>query len=460
MNKRDRNKSIRELENLAIEILDFKAERKLRRPLLIEFCGSPKSGKSTTITSLNQFLKRNGFTTTVLTERASVCPVSNKKDPFFNIWTLTSAVAEIIEHLDKNDTDIIIADRAIFDALCWFEWLNKNDSIESPYLNDENYKSLISFIKMDLLKDYIDIVYVFKVEPKISIEREYSNLLTDKRGSIMRESTLKSFSESVDNVINTHKQDFREVITIDTGTKENNQSPNVVSYNVTKSILDTLRMLLIEKVGFFNKSELLDNGLKEGVNELSLIKNASINYKERDFVENSLEYIQPLPIVVITNKEKDKVLVVKKSTKKTSKDSPERNKTLLYLGGHIRQEDSKNSIDKTITKSLRREIYEEIGESINVENVEPFLIYTPTYSSKSEKHLAICYVVEMDLLERKFKLTSDEHVMKTGKSISGHTMTINTLVQKERKNLESWSIEILKKVFNIKNLKQPELFKE
>ena len=222
MNKRDRNKSIRELENLAIEILDFKAERKLRRPLLIEFCGSPKSGKSTTITSLNQFLKRNGFTTTVLTERASVCPVSNKKDPFFNIWTLTSAVAEIIEHLDKNDTDIIIADRAIFDALCWFEWLNKNDSIESPYLNDENYKSLISFIKMDLLKDYIDIVYVFKVEPKISIEREYSNLLTDKRGSIMRESTLKSFSESVDNVINTHKQDFREVITIDTGTKENN----------------------------------------------------------------------------------------------------------------------------------------------------------------------------------------------------------------------------------------------
>jgi predicted NUDIX family phosphoesterase len=338
--------------------------------------------------------------------------------------------------------------------------LNKNDSIESPYLNDENYKSLISFIKMDLLKDYIDIVYVFKVEPKISIEREYSNLLTDKRGSIMRESTLKSFSESVDNVINTHKQDFREVITIDTGTKENNQSPNVVSYNVTKSILDTLRMLLIEKVGFFNKSELLDNGLKEGVNEFSLIKNASINYKERDFVENSLEYIQPLPIVVITNKEKDKVLVVKKSTKKTSKDSPERNKTLLYLGGHIRQEDSKNSIDKTITKSLRREIYEEIGESINVENVEPFLIYTPTYSSKSEKHLAICYVVEMDLLERKFKLTSDEHVMKTGKSISGHTMTINTLVQKERKNLESWSIEILKKVFNIKNLKQPELFKE
>jgi len=104
MNDKNRNDKIKELENLAIEILEFKQERKLRRPLLIEFCGSPKSGKSTTITSLNQFLKRNGFSTTILTERASICPVSNKKDPFFNIWTLTSAIAEIVENLDKNDS--------------------------------------------------------------------------------------------------------------------------------------------------------------------------------------------------------------------------------------------------------------------------------------------------------------------------------------------------------------------
>lgn len=458
MDNQNRSARIKELENLAIEILDFKAERKLRRPLLIEFCGSPKSGKSTTITSLNQFLKRNGFSTTVLTERASVCPISNKKDPFFNIWTLTSAIAEIIEHLDKNDTDIIIADRAIFDALCWFEWLNKNDSIESPYLNEENYKSLLSFIKMDLLKDYIDIIYVFKVEPKISIEREYSSLLTDKRGSIMQEPVLKSFSNAVENVIKEQRNDFRKVITIDTGTKENNKSPNIVSYNVTKSILETLRMLLIEKVGYFEQNELVKAGLKDEINDFNLISNMPISYKERDLVEKSLEYIQPLPIVVITNKSRDKVLVVKKSNKKTSKDSPERNKVLLYLGGHIRQEDSKETNQKTITKSLRREIKEEIGESINVENIEPFLIYTPTYSSKSKKHLAICYVVEMDFLGRKFKLTSDEHIMKAGKTISGHTMGLERLIQEEGKNLESWSIEILKKVFKIKNLNQPELF--
>lgn len=456
---RDRKESIKELEKLASEILELKQERKLRRPLFIEFCGSPKSGKSTTITSLNQFLKRNGFSTTVLTERASVCPISNKKDPLFNIWTLTSAVAEIVDNLDSKKTDIIIADRAVFDALCWFEWLNTNETKESPYLDNDNYDSLKSFIKMDLIKDCIDIVYVFRADPKISIEREFSNLLTDKRGSIMEENVLTSFNTAITNVINTHGDDFRKVISIDTGTVENNKQPNYVSYSVTKKILDTLRMLLIEKIGFFKRDILIQNGLSNGINDYAKILNSiKLDFKDRVTVEKTNNLIQPLPITVITNKERDKVLVVKKSEKKTSKDSPERNKVLLYIGGHIRQEDSRQTTLNTINKSLTREIKEEIGESINFENNKPFLIYTPDYSDKSKKHLAICYVVEMDLNNRKFKITSDEHVMKAGKSISGHIISIGKLLKNEYENMESWSIEILKIIFNMEKAKQTKLF--
>jgi len=445
--QRKRKDSIKELEKLASDILELKQERKLRKPLLIEFCGSPKSGKTTTITSLNQFLKRNGFSTTVLTERASVCPVTNKKDPFFNIWTVSSAIAEIIENLDNKRTDIIIADRAVFDALCWFTWLNTNESRESPYLDDKNYQLLKSFIKMDLIIDYIDIIYVFKADPAISIEREYSNLLTDKRGSIMQESVLMSFNTSISKVIDENEKDFRKVITIDTGTQENNKQPNYVSYSVTKNILETLRMLLIEKVGYFEKVNLISNGLINGINEYdAIIGEEKLQFKDRDSVEKSDELIQPLPIAIITNKERDKVLVVKKSEKKTSKDSPEKNKVLLYIGGHIRQEDSKQTTTNTINKSLTREIKEEIGESINFENNKPFLIYTPYYSKKSKRHLAICHIVEMDLNNRKFKITSDEHVMKAGKSISGHVLSINYIIKNEYNNLESWSKEILKEV--------------
>lgn len=459
MADKNRKKAIKELEDLAKEILELKQERKLRRPLLIEFCGSPKSGKSTTITSLNQFLKRNGFTTSVLTERASVCPVANKKDPFFNLWTLTSAIAEIIKNLDKRDTDIIIADRAIFDALCWFEWLNVNESINAPYLNNENYSALKSFINMELIRDCFDIIYVFKASPKISIEREYSNLLTDKRGSIMQESVLKSFNNAINNIIDKYDKSFRSVISIDTGIDENDKNPNIVSYAVTQNILNTLKMLLIEKIGFVNKDNLLKYGLKEGINSYDeIMKDSVLNYMDRDQVEKDKQLIQPLPIAVITNSERDKVLVVKKSEKKALKESPERNRVLLYIGGHIRQEDARTTLMHTINKSLTREIKEEIGESINFENVKPFLIYTPSYSTRSENHLAICHVVEMDLDMRKFKITSDEHVMKAGTTISGHVLPVREVFSKEYNNLESWSIAILEEVFNIKKSGHPELF--
>ena len=102
----DKNKKIRELESLAAEVLRLKQERDQRRPLLIEFCGSPKSGKTTTIRALNIFLKRNGFKTVVLTERASICPIENKTHPFFNIWTLTTAISEIIKNLERGENKI------------------------------------------------------------------------------------------------------------------------------------------------------------------------------------------------------------------------------------------------------------------------------------------------------------------------------------------------------------------
>ncbi|MBK6344263.1 MAG: hypothetical protein IPF41_17245 [Flavobacteriales bacterium] len=103
---------IAELEKLAENVLRLKQLRGQRRPLLIEFCGSPKSGKSTTINSLNIFLRRNEFKTVVLTERASVCPIQSKTHPYFNLWTLSAAIAEILFHLDqgKDKVDVIISD--------------------------------------------------------------------------------------------------------------------------------------------------------------------------------------------------------------------------------------------------------------------------------------------------------------------------------------------------------------
>ena len=446
--EKHRIKSIKELEILASEVLKLKQEREQRRPLLIEFCGSPKAGKSTTISALNIFLKRNGFKTIVLTERASISPIENKLHPYFNIWTLTSAIAEIVKHLSMGvgKVDIIISDRGIFDALSWFHWLNENPKKENPYLDDKTFNDLQTFVLMDMWRDSLDIVYIFTVKPETSIKREYSNLLTEKRGTIMTEQVLGGFNSSILKVKSLHGDKFRNVQIIETDIVGTEDAPNKVGYLVTNQILVSLKDLLIEKIGYFS-SEIL-NKLKFGVNSIDIITNESLLFGNRDIVEKE-NYIQPIAIVVITNSSRDKVLVVKKGTKRTSENSPERNKLLTYIGGHIRIEDLRDSNISTLIQTLHREVYEEIGESLNIQQSNPFLIYTPD-NDVSKKHLAVCFSIEMDLDDRKFKLVSDEFIMKTGTSKSGHVLKISDVIH-EKVKIENWSRIILNHIFG-KNL--------
>ena len=454
-NEVEKLEAIKRLEKAASKILQLKEERELRRPILIEFCGTPKSGKTTTITALNLFLRRNDFDTVVLNERAGICPVPTKTHPFFNLWTMTSALAEIIKNLSlgRDKVDIIISDRGIFDALCWFEWLNKNPDKHNPYLDDESFKTIKNFSLMSKWTTHLDLVYVFKVDPKESLKREYANLLTRIPGSIMNEPTIRSFNKSIDYAVKKYRKHFRLIEGFDT----TNYDPDTVSFRVTSSILGILHDMLIEKIGYIDFET--TNKLVEGVNNISQIINCKIQYLNRDKVEHG-QFLQPISIAVITNKERNKILVVKKSTTRTSKDSPEMNKLLLYIGGHIRQEDdlSNNSLSRVLENTLHREIHEEIGESISIKDVEPFLIYS-TKSPKSRRHLAVCYVITMDLENQSFKLTSDEFVMKTGKSKSGHVLPLEEIIS-GKYNLEAWSLYILKYVFNKEVMTSYDLFDE
>jgi predicted NUDIX family phosphoesterase len=368
---------------------------------------------------------------------------------------MTSALAEIIKNLSlgRDKVDIIISDRGIFDALCWFEWLNKNPDKSNPYLDDQSFKTIKNFSLMTKWTTHLDLVYVFKVDPKESLKREYANLLTRKPGSIMNEPTIKSFNKSIDYSAKKYRKHFRLIESFDT----TDYDPDTVSFRVTASILGILHDMLIEKIGYIDYGITIK--LNDGINNFSQIKNCKIQYLNRDKVEHG-EFLQPISIAVITNKERSKILVVKKSSARTSKDSPEMNKLLLYIGGHIRQEDdiSNNNLSKILENTLHREIHEEIGESISVKNIEPFLIYS-TKNPKSKKHLGVCYVITMDLENQSFKLTSDEFIMKTGKSKSGHILPIEEVIS-GKYSLEAWSQYILKNVFNKEVMTSYDLFDE
>ena len=446
MNQSERKEIISNLENLATIVYSLKNEHRQKRPIVIEFSGSPKSGKTSSINSLELFLKRNGFKVKTLQERASVCPVSDKQSPMFNIWTACSTIAGMIGILENKDSaiDVLILDRGIFDALCWFDWLEKKGKME------ESQKEIIGnfLLSYEFVKS-IDIVFAFTVDPKESIKREYANLLTKKPGTIMNENVLSEYRNSVLDLCNKKQNSFHNVLCIDTTDLDQDE----VGKKVTEDTLNALQELLMEKIGYFRKNEELNSVLKTDVlldfDEL-MKRLPDLEFDRRDNVERRMDIVQPIPIAVITNRKRDKVLVIKKNKNAVSSQSPEKDKLLVYVGGHSRREDvikeHKDNILEIFKSTLKREIKEEIGVSLSLSKSSPVGIYT-CEDRKSMQHFAVCFVIEQEE-SIKLNLDKEELVQAKGKSKSGTFMSLDELYN-NKENLENWSKIILNHYFGM-----------
>ena len=310
----------------------------------------------------------------------------------------------------------------------------------------EQQKIIENFLLMDDFVKSIDIVFSFVANPETSIEREYTTLLTDKLGSIMNETVLQEYKDSVIMTKQNYEKNFREINLIDTTDKTQDD----VGKEVTQETLKSLKELLIEKIGYLKRNNRLVEVLKNGgIIEYSAVRPqiGELLFDARDDVEAREDYLQPIPIAVITNKERDKVLLIKKNSSAVSAKSAEKNKSLIYVGGHTRFEDTngKKSADflSICRSTLKREVKEEIGISIALNNVTPFLVYSDD-ADRSRKHVGICFVVEQDLSELKLSLDSTELVQKRGRSKSGTFQKIEDVIKED---LESWSRKIIKYCF-------------
>jgi len=437
------NKKIKELEELADQILELKRKSRPRRPIVIEFCGTPKSGKTTTISSLNIFLKRNGFKTKVLSERASVCPITNKFDFLFNVWTSNSAIAELAEYLSYHpkNLDVILADRAIFDALCWFEW-----QLEHEHLDEDNYNALTTYLTMKKWATAIDLIFILKTEPSKSLEREYANLLTRKFGSVMNKRVLNEFNNSITAARTKYEKYFQKIELVETTSTLQNE----LSYTVTKRTLEILKRVIIESIGYVDFNDISHLSQKRFF-EFSELQNLSlsINFGERDEVESDNKKVQPVPIMVFTNKKHDQFLILKKKSTSLSTKSPEKDKLLIYAGGHIRKEDKVGNQDflKITKNAINREINEELSESFWPKEKNPSCIWL-TEHTISQRHLAICFIMEIDFQKLNVDLNEYEFVQTKGTSKSGRILKIEA-IKKLDTPLDSWSKIIFEKIFNI-----------
>ena len=163
------------------------------RTKIVEFLGLPKTGKTTTVNALNKFLSKQNIKSRVVVERASLCPVRNKLNPAFNMWTTFSLMKEFVETSD-NEYDILIADRGIIDAYIWINLLCKRNN---DYSVLQEFEELL---KLKFFENKILRAYYFTAEIEVIFNREFERLIEPKYGIIMNKDILDEYTNTYANL--------------------------------------------------------------------------------------------------------------------------------------------------------------------------------------------------------------------------------------------------------------------
>lgn len=439
----ERTRNISELEKLAAQIIGLKKTVLPRRPIVIEFCGSPKAGKSSCINSLAMFLRRNEIRTIVISERGAMCPIRNKFDPSFNIWAGCSGLVQFSEIIANHSKyyDVVIMDRGLFDAVCWFHWQKRLRK-----LHEKHYKRFVDFFLAPKWISKISVLYLFTTDPAISLQREHATLLTNKQGTIMNQEVLADFNDATEECVGLHGVHFgKKIRRIDT----TNINQDEVSYRVTKDILETLNAMIVEKIAYFDRDILKNVDVNvETFDAFEIFgKIKRLNFGARDDIEDKDFALQPVPIAVVTDSEGKRIVVAKKLSSATSDGSPERRRDLIYFGGHIREEDEwgeygSGSVADVVSAALSRELKEELDIDYDASTDRPVFCIWDRSNNRSAKHIALVYHVKID--RQSMRVVTDR---KEFAERGAHIVDVSNLKER-RHNFESWSANIYQKLLH------------
>lgn len=411
---------IRELESKAEQLKNLIEKRsvdRVDRPLIIEFSGAPKAGKTRSISGLELFLKRNGIKAEVFTERASIAPIKSKGHLNFNVWVSCASLQGMLEALYRPDLDVFILDRGVFDALVWNEWLEMTGKI-----THQEAAQVAQFFTLDRWTKLIDLIFVLTCDPGVSIEREYADQLTTKRGTIMAEETLKQFRQAADKTIEEYASKFKKIVLMDTTTTKTKEG-------VAKIVDDTLKVLsefLDESIGVLpvNLAGTLlpDKGFVSDPAAVAGFVDAFKRNKvflPRSEAEQNANYLQPIPCAVLRHN--NKILILKRK----KPGHPLNDTYAVWAGGHIEQGDDGPEI---LVKTLHRELSEElfIKEAYQL-NPDPIGLIRTSEDSRASRHIGVLYEIVLKSDDVALALNQKEFRSTRGTSMSGRLVDISEL---------------------------------
>lgn len=234
---------LRKLHAQKIELQRLKSLVTLPKPFVIEFTGTPRTGKTTIINNLYDFFKKGGFEVSLIEEFATSKYYKEELRSKFDSMSYSDRDLAIFEEIYKQlqnavltKKDLILIDRSLNDRQIWnYRRLVRGDMPEDLYLNAREKYSKLS-------KQLIDFLVVTYADSLTSLRRDYNSSLALENRRFLNEANLNEYNESLQALKDLFIESVDSLVSLDT-TK---MSINDVSIEVVSQVLPVMRKRYIK----------------------------------------------------------------------------------------------------------------------------------------------------------------------------------------------------------------------
>ena len=245
VDNQDYYKKLRQLHAEKIELQRLKALVTLPKPFVIEFTGTPRTGKTTTINNLYDFFKKGGFEVSLIEEFTTSKYYKEKLKSKFDKMELGDGNIAILEEIYKqlqialsSSKEIILIDRSINDRQIWnYRRFIRGDMEEEQYLIARDKYSQIS-------KELIDFLVVTYAEPLVSLRRDYISSLALEKRRFLNEENIDEYNQSLQALKELFIESVDSMVYLDTS----KMNMNDVSIEVASQVLPVMRKKYVKEL--------------------------------------------------------------------------------------------------------------------------------------------------------------------------------------------------------------------
>ncbi len=235
---------LKKLHAEKLELLKLKELVTLSKPFVIEFTGTPRTGKTSIINNLYDFFKKGSFNVSLIEEfTTSKYYKENLKNDFEKMNCSDRNIAiidEVYKELEstiKENKDIILIDRSLNDRQIWNHkhFINGNMKEEVYLEQKEKYTNLS--------KELIDFLVVTYTDSLTSLKRDYSSSLALENRSFLNIDNIDDYNENLLALQDLFKSSVDNLIFLDT----TNTSMRDSSIEIASQILPIMRKRYINE---------------------------------------------------------------------------------------------------------------------------------------------------------------------------------------------------------------------